>query len=86
MFEGDGPRVAAPFGALEAQEWEWSRAMTREQLHLMAGSRSYVITAPVEEKTRIRRELDALFDDLGLGDGGTLELPYVTRAFRAVRA
>ncbi|GAB3601126.1 class I SAM-dependent methyltransferase [Microbacterium tumbae] len=85
MFEGDGPQVAAPFGALEAAEWEWSRPMTREQLHLMAESRSYVITAPTEERVRIRRELDALLDDLGLADGGTLDLPYVTRAFRAVR-
>lgn len=29
--------------------------------------------------------MDALFDEFGLVDDGMIELPYVTRAFRATR-
>ena len=85
MIAEDGVRVADPFGVLERWRGEWSRPMTREQLHAMARSRSYVITAAEEEKQRIAREMDALFDDLGLAEGRTIDLPYVTAAFRAVR-
>jgi len=58
--------------------------MTREQLHRMASSRSAVITATPEEQERIHREMDALLDDLEFTDG-VIDLPYVTKAFRARR-
>lgn len=87
MFvDGGGPRVSAPFGPLQQRVWEWSRPMTRPLLHRMADSRSHVITASGHERRTIHRELDALFDDLGLRDGDEVDLPYVTRAFRAIRA
>lgn len=86
MLAAGDPVTAAPFGPLEQESWEWTRAITREQLHSMASSRSYIITASAEEKARIRNEMDALFDELGLHADATIELPYVTRAFRAVRA
>ncbi|WP_102192373.1 class I SAM-dependent methyltransferase [Microbacterium aurantiacum] len=79
-----GPQVAEPFGETQERRWEWNRSMTRTQLHQMAFSRSYLITAPDEERAQIKREMDELFDELGLGDG-TIDLPYVTTAFRAVR-
>ena len=85
MIADDGVAVHEPFGALEERRWEWSRAMTRAELHAMAASRSYVITAPEEEKARIVRGMDDLFDELGLGEGGTLVMPYVTAAYRALR-
>lgn len=85
MFDGDGPRVAGPFAQLESKVWEWVRPMTRAQVHLMAASRSYFITAPAEVKEQIRADMDALFDELGLDGDGTIGLPYMTRAFRAVR-
>lgn len=85
MLAGGGPVVASPMGALEEQTWEWTRPMTRDLMHRMASSRSYVITAPDEEKHRIRRDMDALFDELGLADGAAIDLPYVTRAFRSVK-
>ncbi|MDX2398597.1 class I SAM-dependent methyltransferase [Microbacterium algeriense] len=84
LAEGD-PVVAAPFRPLEQERWEWSRPVTRDVLHRMAASRSYIITAPDDEKERIHRELDALFDELGLHGDTTIDLPYVTRAYRAVR-
>ncbi|UYO98048.1 class I SAM-dependent methyltransferase [Microbacterium sp. M28] len=85
MISGDGPVVAAPFGPLASQEWEWTRPMTRAQLHDLASSRSYVITATHEERARIRREMDQLFDDLGTQGDAVIDVPYVTRAYRAVR-
>lgn len=85
MLAAGDPVVAEPFGSLAQERWEWSRPMTRELLHRMAASRSAVITADEAEKDRIRREMDALFDELGLHGDDTVEVPYVTRAFRAVR-
>lgn len=86
MLAGGGPVVAPPMGALEEHTWEWARPITRDLLHRMAASRSYIITAPDEEKQRIRREMDALSDELGLAEGATIELPYVTRAYRSVKS
>lgn len=83
--ESEGPRIAAPFGQVETQRWEWNRPMTRTQLHQMALSRSYLITAPADERTEITRQMDALFDELGLDGDSTIDLPYVTHVFRAVR-
>lgn len=80
-----GPRVAAPFGALEVRSWEWSRPMTRDRLLAMADSRSYTITAPDDEKRRIHLEVGSLLDELGVRGDATIELPYVTSAFRAIR-
>ena len=85
MLFGSGPEVMAPFGRLVSQEWEWTRPITRSRLHELASSRSYVITAPDAEKQRIRREMDDLLDELGIHGEDAIELPYVTRAFRAVR-
>jgi SAM-dependent methyltransferase len=85
MLAGGGPVVAAPMGPMEEHTWEWVRPITRDLLHRMASSRSYVITAPEEEKQRIRRDMDALFDELGLTEGATIDLPYVTRAYRSVK-
>ena len=85
MLAGGGPVVAPPMGPLEERTWEWTRPLTRDLLHRMAASRSYVITAPDEEKQRIRRDMDALFDELGLAEGATIDRPYVTRAYRSIR-
>ncbi len=54
LAEGD-PVVTAPFGPLDQERWEWVRPVTRDVLHRMAASRSYIITAPDDEKARIRR-------------------------------
>ncbi|WP_341975417.1 class I SAM-dependent methyltransferase [Microbacterium sp. LTA6] len=80
----DGPRVAEPFGEAESRRWEWNRPMNRMELHHMAFSRSYLITASDEERAQIKQEMDEFFDELGLGDG-TIDMPYVTTAFRALR-
>ncbi len=83
MLAEGNPFVATPFGNLEKFEWRWSRAMTRKQLVDMVQSRSYVLTAPADERARIGRELSSLFDDLKLTGETTIDLPYVTKAYRA---
>ncbi|HWU30941.1 MAG TPA: class I SAM-dependent methyltransferase [Microbacterium sp.] len=85
MLDAGGPTVAAPFGELEAERWEWVRPMTRAQLHRMADSRSYLITAAEQERASIHEGMDALFDELGVTGEDTIDLPYVTTAFRARR-
>lgn len=80
-----GPRIEQPFGQVETQRWDWKRAMTRTQLHQMALSRSHLIAASAEERAQIARQMDALFDELGLDGQATVDLPYVTHVFRAVR-
>ena len=85
MLAAGDPVVAEPFTGLEQERWEWARPVTRDVMHRMAASRSYVITADDAEKARIRRDMDALFDELDLHGDDTVDLPYVTRAFRARR-
>ncbi|MFC4140452.1 MULTISPECIES: class I SAM-dependent methyltransferase [unclassified Microbacterium] len=85
MISGDGPTIAAPFAGVESRRWEWTRTMTREQLLHMARSRSYIITASEEKKASIERGMHDLFDELGVVGDRTIDLPYVTAAFRAVR-
>lgn len=81
-----GPQITAPFGLVEVERWEWKRAMTRAQLHRMADSRSYLITASDRERRGIHDDMDALFDELGMTREQTIDLPYVTTAFRALRS
>lgn len=86
MLDEYGPTVAEPFGVLEQEEWQWVRPITRAELHRMADSRSHLITASDAERRSIHDDMDVLFDELGFDGGATIDLPYVTRAFRAVRA
>lgn len=78
-----GPAPHPPFPAFERHDWDWTRAMGRQELQDMVASRSYVITAEADERDRILRESDALFCDAAVG--GSLALPYRTVAFRARR-
>ncbi|MFE1663880.1 class I SAM-dependent methyltransferase [Microbacterium sp. P02] len=85
MLADGHPPVAPPFSTLDEQVWGWTRPMSRGALQDMARSRSYVITAAPEEKERIETELDLLFDEIGVVGGSTIELPYVTKAYRGQR-
>ncbi len=59
--------------------------MNRETLLAMARSRSYIITASADDRAAIESGLAALFDEIGAVDDKAVDLPYVTRAYRAVR-
>ncbi|MET0780745.1 MAG: class I SAM-dependent methyltransferase [Microbacterium sp.] len=84
LAEGDPP-LAAPFGAVEGALWHWSRPMSRETLLAMARSRSYIITASAEDRAAIEAQLADLLDEIGAVGDKVVELPYTTRAYRALR-
>ncbi len=80
----EGPRVHAPFAALEYRSWEWSRSMTVDAVLAMAASRSYLITAEREERERIVEGIRHLMDvHPDVRADGTVDMPYVTHAYRA---
>ncbi|WP_415971638.1 class I SAM-dependent methyltransferase [Rhodococcus sp. 077-4] len=85
MFDDGPPPVADPFLRLDEERWTWSRTMRRSQLTDLVRSRSFYITATADERDGIDRDVAALFDELGLDGTATIELPYVTRAFRTTR-
>jgi SAM-dependent methyltransferase len=84
LAEGEPP-VTEPFRGLESREWRWTRPMNRETLLAMARSRSYIITATPADRAAIEVRLAALMDEIGAVDDDVVDLPYVTRAYRAVR-
>ncbi|MDL9980795.1 class I SAM-dependent methyltransferase [Microbacterium sp. ASV49] len=84
MAEG-GPTVDTPFDGIEKKTWEWMRPMTRSSLLDMVRSRSYFITADDTERVRVEAELGTLFDRIGAVGEASVDLPYLTHAFRAVR-
>ncbi|QII03996.1 class I SAM-dependent methyltransferase [Rhodococcoides fascians A25f] len=85
MFDDGPPPIAEPFDDLEERRWAWSRTVNRSLLTDLVRSRSFYITATADERSSIDQNLAALFDELGLHGSTTIELPYVTRAFRAMR-
>ncbi len=86
LIADGGLRVAAPFTILERREWTWSRRMTRQAVLDMVRSRSYVITAEPDDRARIEREVLAhVAAHPSPAADGSIEMPYVTHAFRAVR-
>ena len=86
LLASTGPRVAEPFADLEHRSWTWSRRITLDRLRDLVFSRSDVITASAEERARIDAEVDGVVASVpGLADGGAVDLPYVTHAFRAQR-
>ncbi|WP_100813708.1 class I SAM-dependent methyltransferase [Microbacterium lacus] len=85
LIADGGPRVAEPFEALERREWTWTRRMSPQAVLDMVRSRSYVITAEPEERARIEREVaDHLGQHPSPEADGSIDMPYVTHAFRAV--
>ncbi|MGC0370385.1 class I SAM-dependent methyltransferase [Microbacterium sp. SLBN-111] len=81
-----GPRVVDPLGDLEHRSWTWSRSITLLQLRDLVFSRSDVITASPEDRARIDAAVDGVVASIpDLADGGAVDLPYVTHAFRARR-
>jgi len=85
MFDDGPPPIAEPFRRLDEERWTWSRTVSRSQLNDLVRSRSFYITATPDERNRIDRDLTALFDELGLEGSTTIELPYVTKAFRTAK-
>ena len=85
MIENEGVRIEAPFAEVDQTAIAWSVPMTREALLNLARSRSHFITADERERARIIAEIEALSSSLGLDGDATIDLPYNTHCFRAIR-
>lgn len=77
-----GPRVAAPFAGLETRVDHWSSPRTADAIRSMVRSRSYYITGTDEYRSQVDTDLEELIGDLGLVNGETIEMPYVTYSYR----
>ncbi|WP_349236224.1 class I SAM-dependent methyltransferase [Cryobacterium sp. BB307] len=78
--------VHEPFGVLEEKTFHWAKPFSADGILDLARSRSFYIGADAANQERIDRELRELTDALPeLADSGTIDLPYVTHAYRAVR-
>ncbi|GAB3624795.1 hypothetical protein GCM10027418_28800 [Mariniluteicoccus endophyticus] len=60
--------------------------MTRDAFEAMMRSRSFYLTGTPQEQQVADAGLAEVLDDLGLHSAATVDLPYVTRAYRAGRA
>ena len=85
MLAGGDPPISVPFSQLESAEWRWARPVDRATLTAMVRSRSYIIVAEDAERARIEREIADLFDEIGAVGDAVVDLPYMTKAFRAQR-
>ncbi|MCI0156058.1 class I SAM-dependent methyltransferase [Leifsonia shinshuensis] len=80
----EDPVVGPPFGALERFDVRWVQAMSLDGLLDLARSRSYFITKDPGAQAAVigsLRRLHAEHPDLAGAE--TIELPYVTRCYRA---
>ena len=84
LVDGDGPRVAPPFGLLESRTLAWTRRLSVEDLTDLVTSRSAIITASAAARAAVIAEVHELGDRVSDAHG-MLSLPYVTHVFRAVR-
>lgn len=78
------PPFAAPFTRAETRTWRWTRAMTRQELLDMVNSRSPIITASDADRAAILAAVERLIDRERDG-ADTLDLPYLTQAWRLTR-
>lgn len=81
------PDVAPYFGPAEAERFRHAQELDLAQLLALVGSRSYVITLPPEQRATLFADVAALTrTHPDLAGRQIFSLPYVTRAYRAVRA
>jgi SAM-dependent methyltransferase len=78
------PLVGPPFGPLERHDVAWRYRLAPEALLDMVSSRSYVITLPADDRVAVLAEVRHLLaSHPDLAGREKLELPYVTKCFRA---
>ena len=70
------------FGFVEEKSFKHWQDVNRETFLDMARSRSSIATLGAEERAAKLAEVAALYDEYGRGMDG-MQLPYVTRCFRA---
>ncbi|MGO4536725.1 class I SAM-dependent methyltransferase [Leifsonia sp. 2MCAF36] len=82
--DASDPVLAAPLGPLEKHETRWVQTLSHDGLLDLARSRSYFITKDPEGQTAVIQSLRRLLrEHPDLAGRDTIELPYVTRSYRA---
>ena len=77
-------KIGPPFGPVEEHTVEWVERMSRERFLDLVRSRSYFITSTEAEQQATIAALDALLaTHPDVAGAEELEVPYVTRCFRA---
>jgi SAM-dependent methyltransferase len=80
------PRVGWPFSPAERFDVEWTYQVTEPVLLDMVSSRSYLITAPADEREAVLASVrDLLNSHPALAGRSEIAMPYVTRCSRARR-
>ncbi|MFE7408790.1 class I SAM-dependent methyltransferase [Isoptericola sp. NPDC057559] len=78
--------LGAAFTAVEAHTVRWTDRIPAGALRVLAGTRSYLLTLPDDERAARLAEVDTLVATHPALAGRTeIELPYVTHAYRATR-
>jgi SAM-dependent methyltransferase len=72
------------FAPSEHRRFPFSQRVDRVTLRELVVSRSYVALLAADERAALLAKVDRLYDEVADGDG--LTVPYVTFAFRAVKA
>ncbi|GAB3803554.1 class I SAM-dependent methyltransferase [Humibacter antri] len=80
------PQVHAPFGEPDTASFEWTQPVDRDGLIDLVRSRSYyAVMAPPQQESTLRAVRELLSTHPQIAGSETIELPYVTLAFRYVR-
>ena len=76
--------LGTSFGPVDAVTLPWQHRTSPDGLRNLVASRSYVITAPPAERSRVLREVDLLLaDHPDLAGRDEFDVPYLTTCFRA---
>jgi len=74
------------FTAVEAATFRWTDRLPAGALRVLAGTRSYLLTLPDDERAALLADVDALeATHPALAGRAAIDLPYVTSAYRARR-
>lgn len=84
MISQGGPSVGPEFSTPQHFTTSWSTLMTVDDLVSMVSSRSAVITAAEERRSKLLAEVHDFFTaHLAISDQDRIEMPYITHVFRS---
>lgn len=77
------PQVSDDFTTPEGAWWQWQQHLSVEQVHQLMMSRAFYLRTSQRQRRRMHDNLQwYLLDNLGYAPDATIELPYVTAAWR----
>lgn len=80
------PKVTDQFTSPEGSWWHWQQTLTVEQVHQLMMSRAYYLRTTDRQRQRMHDNLQwYLIDYLGYRPESTIQLPYITAAWRMHR-